>query len=270
MGVRDVDLNSEEWRDLVFEDRNKEYGAYYLRKTSTRRHLFALSAIMVVTGVLVLFIKIIDFDRTQLIRDNGYEVKPIELSNLIWLEESLDNNNQVKTMEEKSPLEEIVKFTPPVITKDESIVQDPEELKETDFTPDSTDTSSAFEENSFVSHREATQLNQEEEHDTTVINEKNKDAEFQDEKITLLRYIYQNIQYPSAALKQRIHGRVICSFIVNEDGSISDVTLVQGVYIFLDEEVLRVIHSMPLWKPAMKSGKPIKVKYITPVVFKLK
>ncbi|MDR3339617.1 MAG: TonB family protein [Candidatus Symbiothrix sp.] len=85
----------------------------------------------------------------------------------------------------------------------------------------------------------------------------------------LIRYIYQNIRYPQAALKQRIQGRVWCSFIVNTDGSISDVRLEQGVYIFLDEEAVRVLKTMPAWNPGLKAGKKVKAKTYIPIVFKL-
>jgi len=269
MGVRDVDLNSEEWCDLVFEERNKEYGAYYLRKTSTVRHLFALSSVMAAAIVILLVLKMIQFNRTQYLPDYEYQVKAIELSSLIDLEE-YSNNNQIQVKpEEKPDLKEIATFAPPIIAQDESVVQDLKELQEINLSSDSIDASSGWEEDQLLLRQRLAQLNKEEGNEIAATNKKNREAEFQDGKTALLRYIYQNIHYPPAALKQRINGRVICSFIVNEDGSLSDITLVQGVYIFLDEEVLRVIGSMPLWKPAMRDGEPIKVKYIMPVVFRL-
>jgi protein TonB len=85
----------------------------------------------------------------------------------------------------------------------------------------------------------------------------------------LIRFIYQNIQYPPTALKQRIQGRVWCSFTVNKDGSVSDVRLENGVYIFLDEEAIRVLKTMPAWKPALKAGKAVSTKVYLPIVFKL-
>jgi len=84
----------------------------------------------------------------------------------------------------------------------------------------------------------------------------------------LIRFIYQNIQYPSAALKQRIEGRVWCSFVVEMDGSISNVNLEQGVYIFLDEEAVRVLKTMPDWLPGQTNGENIRVKVYIPIVFK--
>ena len=258
--MKEVDLNSKEWCDLIFEGRNKDYGAYYLRKTAARRRLVALSAVIAFTVVVILLMKLIHFEQT--VHTQNYEVKPIELSSLIGLEES-----HTKT-EEKSPEKKIVKIAPPTIAKDDEVTEEQKELQETNLSPDSIDTST-LEEDSLLLQQEKTATDQEDEPDSTVLDEKNRNAQFQDGKTALLRYIYQNIHYPPAALKQRINGRVVCSFIVNEDGSLSDVALVQGVYIFLDEEVIRVINSMPLWKPAMKDGKPVKVKYVMPVVFKL-
>jgi TonB family protein len=84
----------------------------------------------------------------------------------------------------------------------------------------------------------------------------------------LIRFIYKHIQYPSAALKQRIQGRVWCSFTVNSDGSVSDIRLEEGVYIFLDEEAIRVLKIMPPWEPGFKAGKPVKMKVYLPIVFR--
>ena len=64
--------------------------------------------------------------------------------------------------------------------------------------------------------------------------------EFQGGRSALIRYIHSNLKYPSVALKQRIKGKVLCSFIVNEDGSVSDVKLEKSVYIFLDDEALQI------------------------------
>ncbi|MDR2087569.1 MAG: TonB family protein [Dysgonamonadaceae bacterium] len=85
----------------------------------------------------------------------------------------------------------------------------------------------------------------------------------------LIRFIYNTVEYPANALKQRIAGRVWCSFIVDKDGSISDVRLEQGVYSLLNEEALRVLRIMPAWEPGVMGGKPVKVKVYLPVVFKL-
>jgi len=263
---QDVDLNSDAWCDLVFEGKNQEYGAYYLRKTSSKRHLFALFTVIAATVIIILLLPKIHINIKP--QSDEYELKPIELSNLIALEESY-NNPQPPPPKEKPSLEETTKFTPPVIAKDENIEEIQKELKENIPVADSTDESLALIEDTSLLHKEIAVLNMVEEDDSTAIGYINNKAGFSNEKSALLRYIYQNIHYPPEAIKQRINGKVIYSFIINEDGSLSDITLVQSVYSFLDDEVLRVIRSMQTWKPVMKDGKAIKTKCIVPVIFKL-
>ena len=264
---KDVDLNSDRWCDLVFEGRNQEYGAYDLRRTSAKRHLIALLIVIAVVSILIISLFIIRFEQIQ--QDNEYELAPIELSNFVNFED-VQEKRQVKKAEEKPLLKEITKFTPPTVAEDESVTEKVQkELQETNpVVLDATDSLSTSEENALL-HQEIAELNLEEDSAATAVVDKNVKPEFADEKSALLRYIYQNTHYPQAALMQRITGRVVCSFIINEDGSITNITLVQGVYSFLDDEVLRVIRSMPSWKPIMQNGKAIKVKCIAPVVFKL-
>jgi len=263
---KDVDLNSDTWCDLVFEGRNQEYGAYNLRRTSAKRHLIALFIVLAVVIILILSLYVIHFNSKQ--ETTEYELAPIELSSFVNFEEIYEKQ-QVKA-EEKPQLKEIPKFTPPIIAEDENITEEAKkELQETPpVVTDSIDTLLDRKENALL-HQEIAELNLADEDTAFVFVDKNAKPEFADEKSALLRYIYQNTHYPQAALMQRITGRVVCSFIINENGSISDITLIQSAYSFLDDEVLRVIRSIPSWKPVMQNGKAIKVKCIAPVVFKL-
>ena len=102
-----------------------------------------------------------------------------------------------------------------------------------------------------------------------VVTEAEEMPQFPGGNVELIRFIYNNIQYPSAALKQRIQGRVWSSFIVNEDGTITDVMLEEGVYIFLDEEAIRVLKMMPPWIPGKNQGKNARIKVYMPIVFKI-
>ena len=80
-------------------------------------------------------------------------------------------------------------------------------------------------------------------------------------------FLSQNIHYPPKALKKGIEGRVIVSFVVDEDGSISDVQLMHGIGGGCDEEAIRVVKGMPAWKPGKQNGKPVKVRYTLPIRF---
>lgn len=83
-------------------------------------------------------------------------------------------------------------------------------------------------------------------------------------------YLSKSIQYPVVAEENGVQGRVICSFIVDTDGSISDVTVVKSVDPSLDKEAKRILSSMPNWIPGKKNGIPVRVKYTTPVTFRLR
>ena len=86
----------------------------------------------------------------------------------------------------------------------------------------------------------------------------------------MFKYLAENIQYPAIAKENNIQGRVVCSFTVNKDGSLSNIEVVlSGGDASLDKEAIRVIKSMPKWKPGMQLGKPVRVQYTIPVKFQL-
>ncbi len=88
-------------------------------------------------------------------------------------------------------------------------------------------------------------------------------------QVGLMQYLAKNIKYPTIAQENGTQGRVVCQFVVNRDGSIVDVKVIRGVDPYLDKEAVRVISSMPKWKPGKQRGKPVRVKYTVPVMFRL-
>ena len=94
--------------------------------------------------------------------------------------------------------------------------------------------------------------------------------EFPGGQQALFKYLSENVKYPVIAQENGIQGRVICQFVVNKGGSIVDVEVVRsGGDPSLDKEAIRVIKSMPKWKPGKQRGKAVRVKYTVPVNFKL-
>ena len=85
----------------------------------------------------------------------------------------------------------------------------------------------------------------------------------------LMKFLSKNIKYPVIAQENGIQGRVVCSFVVNRDGSIVDIQVMRGVDPSLDKEAVRVIGTMPKWKPGEQRGKPVRVRFILPVQFRL-
>lgn len=94
--------------------------------------------------------------------------------------------------------------------------------------------------------------------------------EFEGGQAAMFKYIADNVVYPDSALAQGAQGKVYCEFVVEKDGSLSNIKIVRSAKNeWLDQEAVRVIASMPKWRPGMLKGKPVRVKYTIPVNFKL-
>ena len=112
----------------------------------------------------------------------------------------------------------------------------------------------------------------------TVVSEKNQKVydtvdqlpEFPGGMPALISYMQNNIKYPKDAEKQKVEGRVLVQFVVETDGSISDVKVAKEVFPSLDAEGIRVVQTMPKWTPGKHKGKIVRVQYTLPIVFSLK
>ena len=85
----------------------------------------------------------------------------------------------------------------------------------------------------------------------------------------LMEYVAKNVKYPQIARETGIQGRVFVNFVVEPDGSVSNVSVLRGIGGGCDEEAMRVVKNMPKWKPGKQRGKPVRVQYMLPVNFKL-
>ena len=86
----------------------------------------------------------------------------------------------------------------------------------------------------------------------------------------MIAFISNNIQYPADAAKKKIDGRVLVNFVVEKDGSISEVKVVKPGFPSLDAEAVRVVKAMPNWKPGMQRGQVVRVQFTMPIEFRLK
>ncbi len=85
----------------------------------------------------------------------------------------------------------------------------------------------------------------------------------------MIEFLQTNIKYPEDAVKQKVEGRVMVQFVVETDGSISDVHVAKQVFPSLDAEAIRVVQVMPKWVPGRENGKAVRVKYNLPIVFRM-
>ena len=81
----------------------------------------------------------------------------------------------------------------------------------------------------------------------------------------LMRFVYKNFKYPKEVEELGIQSRIMCTLVINEDGSISDIKVVRSVHPLYDAEFVRVVEAMPKWNPGKHNGKPVKVKYTIPM-----
>lgn len=92
--------------------------------------------------------------------------------------------------------------------------------------------------------------------------------EFPGGERALLKFIRTNIRYPEVARKAKIEGRVVVRFVVDEQGKLKDPVIMRSLSPECDEEALRLIRSMPLWRPGLQNGRGVKIHYTLPIVFK--
>ena len=163
--------------------------------------------------------------------------------------------------------QEEIKAPPPpeVPTVEEvlTIVEDDADVQET--TISTTEETGAAVEVKYV----PVEVEEEEPEEQTIFQVVEVMPEFPGGMAECLKYLGKNIKYPTIAQENGVQGRVIVQFVVNQDGSIVDPVVVRSVDPYLDKEALRVIMTMPKWKPGMQRGKAVRVKYTVPVTFKL-
>ncbi len=269
--VQDVNLTSDAWCDIIFEGKNKKYGAFYLRKTSSKRHLKALLiVIFLCIGMVVLpmFLKFVLPEKAQ---DDTIDIAA-QLSNLEQLQETKPEN-QIKqeTVPEPPKLKETVKFTPPVIAKD---VKEEDEMKTVDELKD-TKAQISVADVKGSTDADAVDIADLKENKVVVAE---VEKPFQVAEVMpsfpggdkeLMSYLSKNLKYPVIAAEQGIQGRVVLRFVVGKDGEISNIEVVRSLESSCDKEAIRVVKSMPRWIPGKQNGKSVPVYFSLPVRFQL-
>ncbi len=154
---------------------------------------------------------------------------------------------------------------PPAVAEVLTVVEDDVQLDDVDILSSEDDASMA----QVQTYTPPVVEEEEEESSTTIFTVVEEMPEFPGGQGELLQYLSKSIRYPVIAQENGIQGRVSCSFVVEKDGSVTDVQVLRGVDPSLDKEAIRVISAMPKWKPGKQRGKPVRVKYTVPVTFRL-
>ena len=158
----------------------------------------------------------------------------------------------------------------PITEQPEQVAPPPPEAPSIAETLTIVDDDADVEETTIATSEETNQVEEEEPEEQTIFEVVEQMPEFPNGGMAgLMQYLSKNIKYPTIAQENGTQGRVTVQFVVNRDGSIVDAKVLRGVDPYLDKEAIRVISSMPKWKPGMQRGKAVRVKYTVPVMFRL-
>ncbi len=272
-----IDLISNDWTDLVFEGRNQAYGAYQLRRNTSKRNIWAMVFVAAVAALA--YIGLSAYNSYQEAQKARFEAE-MEASLLEQKKEAKVERKAEAPKVEKAQVVERVKssiaFTPPVIKKDSEVrpedeLKSQEELLQTKTAIGSFDVKGNDEGAEVLKAKEiiVQEAEKPKEEETKVFDVVEQMPSFPGGMGALMQYLSSHIKYPVVAEENGIQGRVICTFIVERDGSITDTRVARSVDPSLDKEAVRVINSMPRWIPGKQNGTACRVKFTLPVTFKL-
>lgn len=274
-----IDLISNEWTDLVFEGRNQSYGAYKLRKTTGKRNLWALIIVALAAVLLYLGLQLQRMAEANKKVENTQAVALAKLNTEKKKEAKVEKKEIIRQEPEKvvEQVKSSVKFTAPVIKKDEEVKEEDEikldEVQKSDkavgaFTVEGNDEvgGAVLKAKDDIAAPEPPKHVVEETKIFTVVEQM---PMFPGGDPALMGYLRDNIHYPTVAAENGVQGRVVVGFVVERDGSITDVNIIRSVDPSLDREAMRVVKSMPRWTPGKQNGSAVRVKYQVPVTFRL-
>lgn len=274
-----IDLISNEWTDLVFEGRNQAYGAYKLRKGTAKRNVWALIIVGLAAALLYLGLQLQKMAEANKKVENTQAVELAKL-NTEKKEAKVEKKEIIKQEPEKvvEQVKSSVKFTAPVIKKDEEVKEEDEikldEVQKSDKAVGAISVEGNDEVGGAVLKAKEDIAAPEPpkhvvEETTKIFTNVEQMPMYPGGEGALLGYLRDNIHYPTVAAENGVQGRVVVGFVVERDGSITDVKILRGVDPSLDREAMRVVKSMPRWNPGKQNGSAVRVKYQVPVSFRL-
>ena len=281
--AKDVDLSSKEWRDLIFEGKNKDFGAYKLRQGSESRHNKAFFYVLIgLVAVCLLIFGYMKYEsyKTQKAEEEA-KAKLEQQQKLAQMEAEKEEEKEEEV--EQIEIEEVKPEAPQLATQlmTELLLTDtPKEDNEIKANEDIQKDNSVM---STFTQAGSDDINLIKEHKEEVVQEKPREEKKKEEVFThveqmpkfpggdaeLYKFISNNLNYPAMAIENNVQGRVVVQFVVTKDGSIGNVKVVRSVDRDLDNEAIRVCKKLPKFIPGKQNGQPVNVWYTLPVTFKL-
>ena len=280
--AKDVDLSSKEWRDIVFEGKNKEFGAYEMRADSTRRHTKAV-VIVVIGLIVILALLILSITGVFSRGDEEGPDAATEQELAVFDSEDIPEEEEEEVFEIPQEPEEIIqpeevaneqRVTELLIVDEvdkEKEVKDVSDVMENeaqagavDITEGTNDLNKQVVREQIIAPEPAPEP--EKVYSMAMVEQK---PEFPGGEAAMYKWLGDHITYPAQASEEGVSGRVVVQFDISKTGDIENVKVVRGRHPALDKEAMRLVKAMPKWQPGRNNGQPVKVTYTLPVTFKL-
>ncbi|MDB5286264.1 MAG: energy transducer TonB [Mucilaginibacter sp.] len=266
-----LDILNQQWIDVVFSGRNKAYGAYELRKDNPRHTNRAL-----IIGVVV-FVFIISL-KTIINKIEGFIPKAdekVKITEVVLPPPPMDTKVKPPPPPPEPPKPKVdqVKFPPLVVKPDNEIREkDPPTVKELEVADPGQkdqkgDPNADIRIDEPVGNSDIKQVV--EENPNQIFTAVEQSPAFPGGDAKFNAYLGKAIRYPAIARENNVQGRVILTFVVERDGSLTDIKVVRGIGSGCDEEAIRALKASPKWKPGIQNGRPVRVQYSVPVQFAL-
>ena len=284
--AKEVDLSSREWCDLVFEGKNKDFGAYVIRTDSPKRHNRAVLWTIIgaiLFGLLAFgFVKANQYLEERRLAEQG-EQEEVLIDMSQDAEEPEPENERVEQPKPEVLPEEVlksVKVTELQIVEDDKVKKEDEiktqdELKETETAFGQKDNEKGTEDRNVTRTLkeevvvEKKEEKPKEEKKEEIFRSVEQMPQFPGGEAALMKYLQSHINYPPMAAENNIQGRVVVQFVVDKTGKVGEVKVVRSVDKDLDREAVRVCKSLPKFTPGRQNGQAVSVWYTLPVTFKL-
>ena len=275
-----IDLIDNRWSDLMFENRNKEYGAYVLRRQTTARNIKSIITVLILFALVMVYMVAKNaYDDYQAKHQAQTQVTELTALQEQKKEAKVERKEVVKQEKIEQVVEKVkssIKFTAPVIKKDDE-VRPEDEMKSQDEIMNSkvavgfANVIGNDENGEVLKAKEAlvTEPVKPKEEENKVFDVVEQMPSFPGGMAALMAYLQKSIKDPPVAEENGIQGRVVCTFVVERDGSVTDVRVAKSVDPSLDKEAVRVVSAMPRWIPGKQNGQSVRVKYTLPVTFRL-
>lgn len=259
------DIFSDEWCDLVFEGKNHEYGAYELRKRSSRRHFRAL--------LIAVFLFVLACLSPAILRQILPKQVERNVSVRTFSEIKIDKpkENILKEIPPPPPIRNTVKFTPPMIKPDEAVNDEDEpkmqkEIVEQKAAIGTTDFNKGTDDVAAPIAKENAQITEDVDKPFLIVEQM---PQFPGGEKEMMKFIAENLKYPGKAQEAGVSGKVVVNFVVGRDGIITQIKVIRGIGMGCDEEAIRVLQKMPPWTPGQMGGKAVPVYFTFPITFRL-